>query len=92
MKKNDGPTNPVDGTDEREWIGGLRGVNRNEAKRAALPAGAEYCGRAQAAWMGACQGFGAVWGRLFSEIGCSLNEFLPEGINARGIGVRSVLR
>lgn len=72
---------------------GLRGVERYEAPRAPLPAGkAEYCSDDQAAGIGMCQGFDWVWGRPITEIGCSLNEFLPEGINAKGIGVRSGLR
>jgi hypothetical protein len=80
------------GTGGQGTSGGMRGVERREAFRAPLPPGrAEYYGGAHAAGAGTCQGFDGVCGRLSMEIGCSLNEFLPDGINAKGIGVRSGL-
>ena len=70
-----------------------KGVERTNAIRAPLPAGrAEVQRTAQAAGLGTCLGFEAATGRLFKEIGCSRNELLPEGISAKGIGVRSGLR
>jgi len=87
--KSGEPKNLVDGS----WpTGRVAGVERNEAQLSGLlDEQAESCGRTQSEGIGACQGFDPFWGRSFIEIGCSLNEFLPDGINASGIGVRSGL-